>query len=75
MCDGTGEEESGEEDEEGDPLMVSCVDCEGTGEVANDCDWCGGSGYESETVYRILCLKNGEMFMSLRIKILNVHPQ
>jgi len=48
MCAGSGEEESGEEDEEGDPIMVSCIDCEGTGEVDNDCDWCGGSGYESE---------------------------
>ena len=48
MCDGTGEEDSGEEDEEGEPIMVSCVDCEGTGEVDNDCDWCAGGGSETE---------------------------
>ena len=48
MCQGSGEEESGEKDEEGKPIMVTCPDCEGTGEVSNDCDWCGGGGYETE---------------------------
>ena len=48
MCQGSGEEESGEKDEEGKPIMVTCPDCEGTGEVSNDCDWCGGGGYEHE---------------------------
>lgn len=47
MCNGTGEEEEGE-DEEGVPIMVDCVDCTGTGEVDNDCDVCAGSGYETE---------------------------
>ena len=55
MCLGSGEEESGEQDEEGDPIMEPCPDCEGTGEVSNDCDWCAGGGYEQRRLYRIHC--------------------
>ena len=48
MCQGTGEEETGDQDEDGDPIMQECPDCEGTGEIDNDCDWCAGGGYEQE---------------------------
>lgn len=48
MCSGTGEEESGDTDKEGQPIMVECPDCDGTGEVSNDCIQCGGSGYQLE---------------------------
>jgi len=47
-CMGSGEEESGEEDEEGVPIMITCPECEGSGEMDNDCDECGGSGEVGE---------------------------
>ena len=48
MCAGSGEEETGEKDEDGDPIMQECPDCEGTGDIDNDCDWCAGSGSQTE---------------------------
>lgn len=48
MCQGTGEEETGEKDDEGNPIMQECPYCDGTGDIDNDCDWCDGSGTETE---------------------------
>ena len=46
-CAGSGEEESGEE-EEGTPIMITCPECNGSGEMDNDCDECGGGGETTE---------------------------
>ena len=54
-CLGSGEEESGETDDDGNPIMIECPECEGSGEMENDCDECGGSGefYEDYEEYSV----------------------
>ena len=58
MCAGTGEEEMRDTDKEGQPIMVDHVpDCDGTGEVSNDCDtvwWKWVSSLKSYTEYTVV---------------------